>query len=219
MALLSPEFVNRPSTLSGSAPDSTQTSDQPRPPPSPRSRQPTRQNAPQPHGGGAGGADGSTGRGGPLPPPTIAPAASPRPGSRRLSEVRRPTPPAVGGLRPPSARWPLGAGAEPRTRHPRLDPPACAAQFMGCGSGKVAAYESGGASGFRRFPSSPSPQHPPPSPPLSGCGFPVGGRGRRRHRDGLPLVQLNRPQGSRITAAPPCAPCAFAPRGGALVPV
>lgn len=31
MALLSPEFVNRPSTLLGSAPDSTQTADQPRP--------------------------------------------------------------------------------------------------------------------------------------------------------------------------------------------
>jgi hypothetical protein len=48
--------------------------------------------------------------------PRTAPAT--RTGSRRLSEVRRPTPPAVGGLRPPLCAEGalLGAGGEPRTR-------------------------------------------------------------------------------------------------------
>ena len=61
-----------------------------RPPTRPATR--TRQNAPQPHGGGAEHADGSTGRGGPLPPPTIAPAAN---HAHRLPATVRDTPPHV----------------------------------------------------------------------------------------------------------------------------
>jgi len=64
--------------------------------------------------------DCSTGILRPLPHPAKHPPPATRRRSRRLSEVRRPTPPAVGGLRPPLCAEGalLGAGGEPRTRQP-----------------------------------------------------------------------------------------------------
>ena len=107
MALLSPEFVNTPSTLLKSGPDSTQAADQPRLPPSPRPRTPTRQRASYTHGGGT--------EGGPLHDQFDGPSA-PRhataPNHSRTSGAGCPTPARTDSHALP-ALGPPGSGSPP----------------------------------------------------------------------------------------------------------
>ena len=143
MALLSPEFVNTLSTLLESADKPTPVfiiwGTLQRPQPAPRAPiSPPPQQRPG-HGhrrakndptatAAAQGGGRSTGFCWPLPhPPAHAASHAPRP--PRLSEVRRPTSPAVGGLRPPLCRrgrhcWGRAAspapGAPSAHRTPRL---------------------------------------------------------------------------------------------------
>ena len=90
----------------------------------------------------------------PLPHPAMHPPPATRHRSRRQSSHRRPTPPAVGGLRPPSARWPLGAGGEPRTRPPSKTQ---------CGTRQGRRDRMSGARDGKRLP----PFFPSPLQPLS----------------------------------------------------
>jgi len=78
----------------------------------------------------------------------MRPSAPTPSGRRRLSNHRRPTPPAVGGLRPPLCAEGalLGAGGEPSPRHRSRDCPATAAPLRPplAGSGPLRPAASGG---------------------------------------------------------------------------
>ena len=93
--------------------------------------------------------------------------------------------------------------------------PLCAAQIIGCGSGKVAAYESGGASGTRVSLPFPPPLDPPSHPLTFVCGLTRGGREGERHTAGFFHVIGRPPFGEPDEQPPRLIPLAPSPRGAA----
>jgi len=212
MALLSPEFVNRPSTLFRTAPDcpTDRATPQPTPTPSPSTADaPECTTAPRRR----------RRRRGRLHGPRWAPSAAHdctrrQPAPRLPATVQPPPPHSARRWRAPAPFVRRGRTAGGGRRAPRT-----ATEQDRCGSGKVAANESGGASGTRvslPFP----PPFEPPSHPLTFVRTHTRGEGRGKTHGGL--LSCYRPpalRGAGLTAAPPHPPCAVAPRGGALVPV
>jgi len=136
----------------------------------------------------------------------------------------QPAPRLPATVQPPPPHFAAGGGSTPFVRRGRTAgggrrAPRTATEQDRCGSGKVAANESGGASGTRvslPFP----PPFEPPSHPLTFVRTHTRGEGRGKTHGGL--LSCYRPpalRGAGLTAAPPHPPCAVAPRGGALVPV
>jgi len=137
-----------------------------------------------------------------------------QPAPRLPATVQPPPPHSARRWRAPAPFVRRGRTAGGGRRAPRT-----ATEQDRCGSGKVAANESGGASGTRvslPFP----PPFEPPSHPLTFVRTHTRGEGRGKTHGGL--LSCYRPpalRGAGLTAAPPHPPCAVAPRGGALVPV
>ena len=126
----------------------------------------------------------------------MRPSAPTPSGRRRLSNHRRPTPPAVGGLRPPLCAEGalLGAGGEPSPRHRSRDCPATAAPLRPplAGSGPLRPVGLWGRA------ASPAPGHRAPLRPLCaaqfmGCGSGFAAPWKRRHCPATPFPLLPRP--------------------------
>ncbi len=131
-------------------------------------------------------ADCSTGILRPLPHPAMHPPPTTRPRPRDCPATAAPLRPPLAGSGPlcaPRAHcWGRAPSHAPGIRAPIR--PLCAAQIIGCGSGKVAAYESGGASGTRVSLPFPPPLDPP-SHPLTFVRTHTRGEGRGKTHGGL----------------------------------
>ena len=113
----------------------------------------------------------------------------------------------------PVGLWGRATSPAPGIRAPIR--PLCAAQIIGCGSGKVAAYESGGASGTRVSLPFPPPLDPPSHPLTFVCGLTRGGREGERHTAGFFHVIGRPPFGEPDEQPPRLIPLAPSPRGAA----